>query len=94
MQEAEGGWLTETVSARALRGLALRVYGRRRLATCPYCAILPAWSRRHLAVSVVDDDESIREALDALFWSVGLRVATFASAEEHLQRDGPASTEA
>ena len=44
-------------------------------------------------VSVVDDDESIRQVLDAFFRSVGLRVATFASAEEYLDQDGPASTE-
>ncbi|MCW3054168.1 MAG: DNA-binding response regulator [Chthonomonadales bacterium] len=36
-------------------------------------------------VYVVDDDESIREALKSLLRSVGLRVETFASAQEFLQ---------
>ena len=36
-------------------------------------------------VFVIDDDESIREALKALLESVGLRVETFASAPEFLQ---------
>lgn len=35
-------------------------------------------------VSVVDDDEGVRQALDALIRSVGYRVATFASAEGFL----------
>ena len=40
-------------------------------------------------VFVVDDDESVREALKSLIRSVGLRVETFASAQEFLQsRDG------
>ncbi|MCW3094659.1 MAG: DNA-binding response regulator [Chthonomonadaceae bacterium] len=37
-------------------------------------------------VFVVDDDEAIREALKSLLRSVGLRVETFASAQEFLQR--------
>jgi len=44
------------------------------------------------SVFVVDDDESIREALSSLIRSVGLRVETFASAQEFLQSrrsDGP-----
>jgi FixJ family two-component response regulator len=36
-------------------------------------------------VFVVDDDESIREALKSLIRSVGLRVETYASAREFLQ---------
>jgi FixJ family two-component response regulator len=43
-------------------------------------------------VFVVDDDESVREALGSLVRSVGLRVQTFASAQEFLtnrQADGP-----
>ncbi|MEK6303360.1 MAG: response regulator transcription factor [Acidobacteriota bacterium] len=40
-------------------------------------------------VFVVDDDEAVREALKSLIRSVGLRVETFASAQEFLQsRDG------
>jgi FixJ family two-component response regulator len=40
-------------------------------------------------VFVVDDDEAIREALKSLISSVGLQVATFASAREFLQSRGP-----
>jgi FixJ family two-component response regulator len=35
-------------------------------------------------ISVVDDDESVRESLDGLFRSVGFAVKVFASAEELL----------
>jgi len=38
-------------------------------------------------ISVVDDDESIREAVKNLMRSVGLRVGAFASAEEFLQSE-------
>jgi FixJ family two-component response regulator len=40
-------------------------------------------------VFVIDDDESIREALHSLIRSVGLSVATFASAQEFLQSTRP-----
>jgi FixJ family two-component response regulator len=40
-------------------------------------------------VFVIDDDESIREALKSLIRSVGLNVETFASAQEFLQRQRP-----
>ena len=40
-------------------------------------------------VFVVDDDESIRRALDSLLRSVGLRVETFSSAQEFLQARSP-----
>jgi FixJ family two-component response regulator len=40
-------------------------------------------------VFVIDDDESIREALHSLIRSVGLSVATFASAQEFLQSPRP-----
>lgn len=40
-------------------------------------------------VFVIDDDESIREALKSLIRSVGLSVETFASAQEFLQRRRP-----
>ena len=40
-------------------------------------------------VYVIDDDESIREALNSLIRSVGLNVATFASAQEFLQSSRP-----
>jgi len=39
-------------------------------------------------VFVVDDDESIREALKSVISSVGLLVETFASAQDFLQRGG------
>ena len=39
-------------------------------------------------VSVVDDDEPVREALESLLRSVGLRVDTFASAQEFLLSRG------
>jgi FixJ family two-component response regulator len=35
-------------------------------------------------ISVVDDDESVREAIESLLKSVGMRVAVLASAEEFL----------
>ena len=40
-------------------------------------------------VFVIDDDESVREALKSLIRSVGLRVETFASAREFLQSPRP-----
>ncbi|HJP94672.1 MAG TPA: response regulator transcription factor [Pyrinomonadaceae bacterium] len=40
-------------------------------------------------VFVIDDDESIREALKSLIRSIGLRVQTFASAQEFLQSKRP-----
>ena len=36
-------------------------------------------------ISIVDDDASIRQAIDDLIGSTGLRAATFASAEEFLR---------
>ncbi len=38
-------------------------------------------------ISVVDDDECVLEALEALIHSVGYEVATFSSAEDFLQSD-------
>jgi FixJ family two-component response regulator len=38
-------------------------------------------------ISVVDDDESVRESLDGLFRSMGFAVKVFASAEEFLSLD-------
>jgi FixJ family two-component response regulator len=40
-------------------------------------------------VFVVDDDQSVREALDSLFRSTGLKVQAFASAQEFLQSEKP-----
>jgi FixJ family two-component response regulator len=42
-------------------------------------------------VIVVDDDESVREALSSLVRSIGLEVETYASALEYLQRPAPQS---
>ncbi|HUC52375.1 MAG TPA: response regulator transcription factor [Xanthobacteraceae bacterium] len=41
------------------------------------------------AVFVVDDDASVREALDSLFRSIGLQATTFGSAAEFLQHKLP-----
>ena len=38
-------------------------------------------------ISIVDDDESIREAIQSLLGSVGFKAKTFASAEQFLQSD-------
>ncbi len=38
-------------------------------------------------ISIVDDDESMREAASALVRSLGFKVATFASAEDFLDSD-------
>jgi FixJ family two-component response regulator len=38
-------------------------------------------------ISIVDDDQSVREATDALVRSLGYAAATFASAEEFLSSD-------
>ena len=46
-------------------------------------------SQPQAAVFVVDDDAGVREALAALFQSVGLQVKTFASAQEFLQAKLP-----
>src|SRR5262245_20576805 len=43
-------------------------------------------------VSVVEDDDSVRRALDSLLRSAGLRVATLASAEDFLRSDHLATT--
>src|SRR6266478_8017524 len=44
-------------------------------------------------VAVVDDDESVRRAINSLLRSVGFRVAAFASAEEFLGSKGLGRTE-
>lgn len=44
-------------------------------------------------VSIVDDDECIRESIDALLRSAGMQVASFASAEDFLGSDRVRSTE-
>lgn len=49
-------------------------------------------ARRPL-ISVVDDDESVRESLQSLLRSVGFAVKVFASAEEFLNWDHPRDTD-
>src|SRR5450631_4350154 len=43
-------------------------------------------------ISIIDDDESIREATKGLVRSLGYRAVTFASAEEFLQSDSVSNT--
>jgi FixJ family two-component response regulator len=43
-------------------------------------------------ISIIDDDEAMREATKGLIRSLGYQAATFASAEEFLQSDNVAST--
>jgi FixJ family two-component response regulator len=43
--------------------------------------------RRSLLISIVDDDESMREATKGLVRSLGYHAATFSSAEEFLSSD-------
>jgi len=43
-------------------------------------------------ISIVDDDASIRQAIDDLIGSTGLRAATFASAEEFLRAEEAQTT--
>jgi FixJ family two-component response regulator len=43
-------------------------------------------------ISIVDDDESMRESTEELVRSLGYQVAAFASAEEFLQSDSVDST--
>ncbi len=51
----------------------------------------PTQTERPL-VSVVDDDESVRESLPDLLWEFGCAVRAFASAEEFLISDCVAET--
>jgi FixJ family two-component response regulator len=46
-------------------------------------------TKTHDTVFVIDDDTAVREALQSLLRSVGLRVATFASAREFLTSQRP-----
>jgi FixJ family two-component response regulator len=46
-------------------------------------------AEENLVVYVIDDDSSVREALDSLIRSVGLRVHSFASAQEFLGNKHP-----
>ena len=42
-------------------------------------------------IAIIDDDESVREALKSLLGSAGLQTCDFASAEEFLNSKGPLS---
>ena len=44
-------------------------------------------------IAVVDDDQSVREALENLISSVGFEVKLFASAEDFLDSDAPLKTD-
>ena len=44
-------------------------------------------------VSVIDDDEAVRESLQSLLKSVGYRVNTFAAAEQFLELDDTGGTD-
>ena len=48
--------------------------------------------RSALQISIVDDDESMREATKGLVRSLGYQAVTFASAEEFLQSDSVSNT--
>ena len=48
-------------------------------------------NEQQAVVIVVDDDQSVREALDSLFRSAGLRVIAHASAQEFLHSEKPES---
>src|SRR6516164_10905247 len=48
---------------------------------------------RPFLVSVIDDDEAVRESLQSLLKSIGYRVNTFAAAEEFLQLDDTGDTD-
>ena len=49
--------------------------------------------KRKPLIAVVDDDQSVREALDNLMSSVGFEVKLFASAEDFLDSDTPSQTD-
>jgi FixJ family two-component response regulator len=51
-----------------------------------------AFLRSAPLISIVDDDESIREATEGLMRSLGYQAATFASAEEFLRSDSVGDT--
>lgn len=44
-------------------------------------------------IAVVDDDQSVREALENLVSSIGFEVRLFASGEDFLDSDAPANTD-
>jgi FixJ family two-component response regulator len=64
-----------------------------RLFSSPYLLIMKGTAVTHEHhISIVDDDESVREAATNLFRSMGFPVMAFASAEEFLGSDSVEST--
>jgi FixJ family two-component response regulator len=55
------------------------------LAICPLVVRRRADLSNAVMISIVDDDESVREATKTLIRSLGYATSTFASAEEYLQ---------
>ena len=55
----------------------------------PQCRPILAMIKEQAVVFVIDDDASVREALEDLFRSVGLGVESFASTGEFLERELP-----
>ncbi|WP_123359810.1 response regulator transcription factor [Pseudomonas frederiksbergensis] len=48
--------------------------------------------RNSMIIAIVDDDDSVRTALESLLRSCGYKVQTYCSALEFLNTDGPAQT--
>jgi len=46
-------------------------------------------ARKNLVIAVVDDDESLRIALEGLLRSIGYQARTYAAAREFLDSEGP-----
>lgn len=51
-----------------------------------------AYTRSRAVIAVVDDDESVRTAVESLLRASGYQVRTYAEAAAFLQSDGPRTT--